>query len=358
MPGQEWTLGSQHGFPERSCCLCGKAGAYVESGSMTVGNVHGSRGQPLHLSACDRDRGKLLRSQLVSSRASGRCVPRELMKAVRNGRRSISDVDGQFQVDGCRLKWLGPDEACTLLQEKVGQLYLAVDSLTRHLTQAILTVLAGDYDSATSALSEPSDASFVGCNCDVAYNDGHIVLQGVEQHNTYCRDHSVSWAAYDPGSLGLGRLRAAMPNFCPAWHRMHVHWTWDYDPTFDGENGTLLTGGGLHFLELNAEVVDQVHNRSEFSAFSKRICMVLHAPGSNKQLAYRESHGMLATLAFNQMIRDNTACQRSSDFGFESFAVTLNASSIDGQHYFQEANILLAQLLLNALDQDTTHNGS
>ena len=56
MPGQEWTLGSQHGFPERSCCLCGKAGAYVESGSMAVGNVHGSRGQPLQISLCLRQR--------------------------------------------------------------------------------------------------------------------------------------------------------------------------------------------------------------------------------------------------------------------------------------------------------------
>ena len=38
---------------------------------------------------------------------------------------------------------------------------------------------------------------------------------------------------------------------------------------------------------------------------------------------------------------------------FEAFAVTRNATSIDGTHYYQEPNILLAQLVLNALD--TSH---
>ena len=41
------------------------------------------------------------------------------------------------------------------------------------------------------------------------------------------------------------------------------------------------------------------------------------------------------------------------DFVLESFAVTQNATSVDGQHYYQEVNILLAQLLL-MLSENTT----
>ena len=49
------------------------------------------------------------------------------------------------------------------------------------------------------------------------------------------------------------------------------------------------------------------------------------------------------------MIR-NGACLGSNDFVLESFSLTLNATSWDGTHYHQEPNVLLAQLLLNALD--------
>ena len=48
---------------------------------------------------------------------------------------------------------------------------------------------------------------------------------------------------------------------------------------------------------------------------------------------------------------DNDFClSQHEDFVLESFAVTQNATSVDGQHYYQEVNILLAQLLLNALE--------
>jgi len=77
--------------------------------------------------------------------------------------------------------------------------------------------------------------------------------------------------------------------------------------------------------------------------------MTLHAPGSNKLERWLATQGRKPTEAYNEMIREK-ACQNSNDFVLETFAVTQNATSIDGTHYFQEPNVLLAQLLLNALD--------
>ena len=79
-----------------------------------------------------------------------------------------------------------------------------------------------------------------------------------------------------------------------------------------------------------------------------RICAFLHAPGSNKPGAFKSSHGPNATRLFNTLIR-KTACRRPFDSFFNPYSVTFNASSIDGQHYKEEANLLLAQLLLNHL---------
>ena len=77
--------------------------------------------------------------------------------------------------------------------------------------------------------------------------------------------------------------------------------------------------------------------------------MTVHAPGSNKPDQYLPRQGLAQTQIFNEMIR-NSACLDSNDFVLGSFSLTLNATSYDGTHYYQEPNVLLAQLLLNALD--------
>ena len=115
------------------------------------------------------------------------------------------------------------------------------------------------------------------------------------------------------------------------------------------EAGTVLVGGGLHFRRMDERALDRVFNRIEFWNVSRRVCMTVPAPGSNKLDKYLARQGLAPTSAFNSLIRDK-ACQGGRDFVLESFAVTKDASSVDGTHYFQEPYILLAQLLLNALD--------
>ena len=115
---------------------------------------------------------------------------------------------------------------------------------------------------------------------------------------------------------------------------------------------TVLVGGGLHLDRLDMAGMQRVFNRSEFVNVSRRVCMTVPAPGRNKPKNYLQRQGSGPTEVYNQLIRD-FACLGSQDFVFEAFEVTRNATSIDGTHYYQEPNILLAQLVLNALD--TSH---
>ena len=118
----------------------------------------------------------------------------------------------------------------------------------------------------------------------------------------------------------------------------------------DVDAGTVLVNGGLHFRRMNGRVLKRVFSRPEFTNVSRLVCMTVHAPGRNKKAEYLERQGLAPTQAFNEMIRNGT-CLGSNDFVLESFAVTRNATSLDGTHYLQEPNVILAQLLLNALDR-------
>ena len=310
--------------------------------------------RPPHRADCS-GRLDILKSQLAST-GEHQCSPPHLMQAVRNnGFRS--GTDKPFQIEGCRVKWYSPDEACRVLKDDVGDLQIVGDSLQRHFAQAVFTVLSGDYETTTSWMTERSDAAFRSCDCDAAYDDGHVVVGGVR--NVYCRTKSVARIKT------LHDARRHLQGFCPSWDRLHVTFIEDnytdpfyhlgddedvvLQPVTVQEAGTLVIGGGLHFRRMDQRALHRVFNRPEFRNASRRVCMTLPAPGHNKPAQYLARQGLAPTLAFNQLVRDE-ACQGSSDFVLESFAITENASSVDGTHYYQEPNILLAHLLFNALD--------
>ena len=120
------------------------------------------------------------------------------------------------------MKWYNADEACRVLKDDVEDLQIVGDSLQRHLTQAILTVLSGDYETATSWISEASDSAFSRCDCDAAYDDGHVVVSGTR--NFYCRTKSIAHMK------NLSDVRIHLPSFCPTWQRMHLSFTFDNYP--------------------------------------------------------------------------------------------------------------------------------
>ena len=295
--------------------------------------------------------GRVFREQLrIRNAGAPVCSPRELFDAMRAARRPAKDAP--LTIGGCaNLHWMEPPQACDVLQ-RANMLMLVGDSLTRHLMQALLTVLAGDYENTTAAMGNKADPPEARCSCDRAYDEFH--RPGVPHSgNTekYCRTGSIAHQTWS-----IARARELMPGFCPSWQRMHVC----LSSVCAGPlplSGIAFIAGGLHYSNLSSPATIEsvfsdggAHGEAAGGKGApmayRHICSTLHAPGENKGIKYLRSHGMGATVPYNQMIV-KLACPRLGDAHFDAFAATLNASSIDGQHYYQEANILLAQLLLN-----------
>ena len=335
---------------------------------------------PPHAASCSR-RLHRLRQQMVSA-STRRCTPRQLMKAVRDGYRPGKDEP--FKVQGCQVQWYSPEEACRVIQDS-GGLALVGDSLMRSLAVALIVILSGNYESATSWRTSRADPMFMNCDCDAGFmswtdmmkaqfdiydKSGKLaVKQGDWFRHEYCRVKSMVSLIMQEGKQegnALREIRHYEPSFCPSWERMQLKMIVESEPVHDDSRmaeddagllepvdvdgyGTVIANGGLHFRKMNDRVIQRVFHRPEFKSISRRVCMTVHAPGSNKQEQFLPRQGLAQTQIFNEMIR-NRACLDSNDFVLESFSLTRNASSYDGTHYYQEPNVLLAQLLLNALD--------
>jgi len=196
-----------------------------------------------------------------------------------------------------------------------------------------------------------------------------VVKQGEWFRHDYCRRKSIGYLLTQEGKQegnALREIRHYEPSFCPSWERMQLKMIGESEPLHDDSRlaeddagllepvdvdgyGTVVANGGLHFRKMNDRVLERVFHRPEFMSVSRLVCMTVHAPSSNKPVQYLERQGLPPTQVFNEMIR-NGACINSNDLVLESFSLTLNATSFDGTHYYQEPNVLLALLLLNALD--------
>ncbi len=360
---------------------------------------------PPHVARCS---GRLhrLRQQMVST-STRRCTPRQLMQAVRDGYRS--GKDGPFQVQGCQVQWYSPEEACRVI-EGSGGLALVGDSLMRGITVALLVILSGDYESATSWRTSRSDPRFVNCDCDAGFvswtnafvrgefprvrsrhdlsweefplldEDGKVVVEqgALVRHYSYdyCRQKSIGYLLTEDLQEGnvLREIRHYKPSFCPSWERMQLKIIGESEPLHDDSRmaeddagllkpvdvhgyGTVIANGGLHFRRMNGQVIERVFHRPEFMSVPRLVCMTVHAPSSNKPAQYLERQGLAPTQVFNERIH-NGACLGSNDFVLESFSLTLNATSWDGTHYHQEPNVLLAQvqtIFINTHTHTHTH---
>ena len=320
--------------------------------------------------------GYLFPEQLVSHGAQPGCSWQDMFHAVQQGWRL--EQDQPFQVPRCKIHWFSSTEACAVLQD-AGGLALGFDSLTRHLAQALLTILIGDYENSTDLLASQSpDADHPSCQCDAGYNDGHTILHPnlttltlpfhqqerirrtlVDRKSKFCREHSIVDFVHSDSNHSVARIREVVPKFCPTWSRMFLSYSRSHNKKTDlsppKQTKQKVPGplfkfqfilGGLH-----ADIMDQKAARWLFDGHRKpgvrQICSLLTAPGANKQPIYTISHGTNATVQFNTIIQNR--CTNPGDSLFDAYTPTKNATSIDGQHYFMEANLVIAQLLLNHL---------
>jgi len=120
----------------------------------------------------------------------------------------------------------------------------------------------------------------------------------------------------------------------------------DYSATADA--AYQLTSGGLHSPtgRLDEETASRYFGALAPGA-RVYLFATLHAPGSNKSPQFLSNFGHDATIRYNELIREHAAVLNATIF--DAYAVTYEAPSIDGQHYFQGTNVDIAQLLLNLI---------
>ena len=141
----------------------------------------------------------------------------------------------------------------------------------------------------------------------------------------------------------LKHIRRLVPGFCPGWDRNYVQ---HHERV---HSGFLFIIRGLHYPKLSGTALTHVFltSTSPFMASGVRTVWSLHpAPGRQKPPNFVKSHGPKATAKWNRLIQQHV-CRRPGDSVFDAFTPTVNATSIDGQHYYAEANLVVVQLLLN-----------
>ena len=253
-----------------------------------------------------------------------------------------SHVGPPLIVPGCRLEWYSGARVCDLLQA-IGGLDIVGDSLMRHLGQTVKALaIGGDLG---RAVSEHMGHLAWVCECDGAYDDGHARRfpgDAGAPYNAVCRSASLA-------TLSVETLRATWPNFCPSWGATSylpewADWYTTYPPA--ARAAYQLTSGGLHAAGLDAGTASHFFGALKPGA-RVYLFATLHAPGSNKSPQFLPNFGHDATIAYNALIREHAAALNVTVF--DAYAVTYEAPSVDGQHYFQGTNVDLAQLLLNLL---------
>lgn len=312
--------------------------------------------------------------------AGGACTASDVYRAVHDsGHRS--SWDGPLHITtprrcGGRVHWHTAEEACDLLQ-RAGFLFLAGDSLSRHIANALFAVVTGDPAGAGNMFSSPDEEGFHSCECKDYFDDGHWATEdGSMGHNRprnrYCRERapafvagyfSEAWVvpARYPQGVPLSVIRAKYPGFCPRWERWHFCYMCDQPGMSLPASGIVFRQGGLHLGALDESGVTEVFQSMPPGVPEAwpRICSLLHAPGTNKPVEYLHTHGLEPTRNFNSLIAGSPhACKRAGDAMFDAFTVTANASSIDGQHYPLEPNVLMVQLLLNQVRLMTPEAGA
>eukprot|EP00670_Eutreptiella_braarudii_P017235 CAMPEP_0174358838 /NCGR_PEP_ID=MMETSP0811_2-20130205/44918_1 /TAXON_ID=73025 ORGANISM="Eutreptiella gymnastica-like, Strain CCMP1594" /NCGR_SAMPLE_ID=MMETSP0811_2 /ASSEMBLY_ACC=CAM_ASM_000667 /LENGTH=301 /DNA_ID=CAMNT_0015492955 /DNA_START=134 /DNA_END=1039 /DNA_ORIENTATION=+ len=291
-----------------------------------------------------------MQAQLVAT-GSRNCTGPELLNAIQASYRD--GLDRPLLVPNCYLHWYSSDAICALLKG-VGGLLLGVDSLSRHVTQAIYSLLLGNPGNATTFVADmfKTDPGYHPCTCDWAYNDGHFTTACERSAcpanpsapvNRFCRHYNLA----SLGKWSVDQIRKHLPGFCPAWDRNYIEWYYDLGHLRGQvKQRVSFVLGGLHFSRLDEAALEQLLKiRSLMRSNYTLICSMLPAPGKRKLPQFQEKFGMKRTVEWNKLML--RTCSRANEHVFDAFTPTVNATSFDGVHYLAHANLVLAQLLLN-----------
>lgn len=334
--------------------------------------------------ACGRDYGDLLTPAPAAARNCAGGVLRALARGARHER------DGPFDLGDCTVQWFTRDEACDLLQ-RAGTLVIVGDSLQRHVAQALFSVLAGNVaHGSVLAHRLPRDAPHLLelCGCERAYDD-HAEHGGDRR----CREASAAFLGA-PGVADAGPQSLA----CPNWSRAHVEFIFAAGRPTPGEGdapwtftrarlraaleraaaGARADGGGgdgvfVHFQVPALHVGLRAEDRADHDTFFldplfgelaapppglgrlRLACVGLTARQQNAKPEHIARQGNHWVVPHNAWLEDACAARgRRAKLDvvagpWDPWPFTSNATSHDGAHYDTRVNVVLAQILLNAV---------
>ena len=334
--------------------------------------------------ACGRDYGDLLTPAPAAARVCEGGVLRALARGSRRER------DGPFDMGNCTVQWFTRDEACDLLQ-RAGTLVIVGDSLQRHVAQALFSVLSGNVaHGSVLAHRLPRDAPHLLelCSCERAYDD-HAEHGGDRR----CREASAAFLGA-PGVADAGPQSFA----CPKWSRAHVEFIFAAGRPTPGEGdapwtftrahlraaleraaaGSRADGGGgdgvfVHFQVPALHVGLRAEDRADHDKYFldplfdeldappaglgrlRIACVGLTARQQNAKPEHIARQGNHWVVPHNAWLAEACATRgRRSKINavagpWDPWPFTSNATSHDGAHYDTRVNVVLSQILLNAV---------
>ena len=302
---------------------------------------------------------------------------RELLNAVENGRRSWltgppdETKRSVFVAKGCAVRhWTGA-QARDLLK-RFPFVGIVGDSLTRHMTQGLMMILSGNYE--TGGIIPDAQGTWRECTCD-----------GMFSESLSCR--MLSPQQYENPCFGPCKVNLPV---CPGWAREHVCTAESETPSLymdrahkgipkltskmitdrcdnDGRRMAFFLQGGAHFMSdwkralklFFRPAIGMIRNASV-------VCRGKHGSpqpiilvsGLNAQSRLLDGAHPIQTrekaIVFNQAVRKALAHEPGLVF-IDFFNVTLNAQTSDGYHFLSDVNVAKADVFLSALELfDTT----
>ena len=337
-------------------------------------------------------------SFLTPTPAAIRSCPGGTLHALARGGRV--ERDGAFNLgNDCVVQWFTREEACDLVA-RAGMVLLVGDSLSRHLAQAFISVLAGNIAHGSvlpQRLSAASPQLLKECSCDAAYDD--FRMEGSEPA---CRAASAAFLG-DPDEPRAGPQTMA----CPNWDKPHFAFIFAAGHPEPGEGDapwTLsearLTSAlkrvaaasdvGAAFVHLQVPALHVglgEENRDDHERFFLKpifsgieelnwgggeggggssgrsgprhiTCATIHARQDNSKPEHIAKQGNPMILPHNAWLAK--ACEaQGARLGsttnthyaglWDAWRFTANMTSHDGMHYDSRVNVVLAQLLLNVI---------
>jgi hypothetical protein len=269
---------------------------------------------------------------------------------------------------GCRLKWYTQQEACATIARQ-GHLVLIGDSLVRHISNALLSILSGNYKYGMVRNAQETASVWGECACDGAYGSG----SGCHGLPAMAPEWTDA-AGAPPSALGL----------CPEWRTNRLHFWGSYgssdggypdalmesllanaapaDAAGEGGLATIYVANGIGYIpERDDPVQDRIDTRqawrfqwSKSLGYATKYARTRLIAGT--VLAH---HGTFpcqtpeGLAAYNDWVRE-VVVANNSDLGVELFdgaPIMRHVYSRDNVHYLSHENVLLAQLLLNYVDK-------